>query len=98
MICFLNLIDLFYEELNVTETDHVFKEYARNYKVELIEKKDPIKQLEASKSSIIDLFSDLLDEKKGLKYEITSKVMLKNTSQMEKLDLLQFILIRQQKQ
>ena len=88
----------FYEELNVTETDHVFKGYARNYKVELIEKKDPIKQLEASKSSIIDLFSDLLDETKVLKYEITSKVMLKNTGQMEKLDLLQFILIRQQKQ
>ena len=30
-----------------------------SYKVEIIEKKDPIKHLESSKSSIKDLFSDL---------------------------------------
>ena len=35
-----------------------------SYKVALIKKKDLIKQLEASKSSIKDLFSDLLNEKK----------------------------------
>ena len=33
-----------------------------SYKVEKIEKKDPIKQLEASKTSIKYLFSDLLNE------------------------------------
>ena len=66
--------------------------------VKLIEKKDPIKQLEASKSSIKDLFSDLLNETKGFKYQITLKVMLKNTSQMGKLNLDQFISIQQQKQ
>ena len=38
-----------------------------------------------------DLFSDLLNEKKGFKYQITLKVMLKNTDQMEKLNLDQFI-------
>ena len=48
-----------------------------SYKVEIIEKKDPIKQLEASKSSIKDLFSDLLNETKGFKYQIKLKVMLK---------------------
>ena len=48
-----------------------------SYKVEIIEKKDPIKQLEANKSSIKDLFSDLLNETKGFKYQITLKVMLK---------------------
>ena len=45
-----------------------------SYKVEIIEKKDPIKQLEASKSSIKDLFSDLLNETKGFKYQITLNV------------------------
>ena len=69
-----------------------------SYKVEIIEKKDPIKQLEASKSSIKDLFSDLLNETKGFKYQITLKGMLKNTNPMEKLNLDQFILIQQQKQ
>ena len=35
-----------------------------SYKVEIIEKKDPIKQLEASKSSIKDFSSNLLNENK----------------------------------
>ena len=48
-----------------------------SYKVEIIERKDPIVQLEASKSSIKDLFSDLLNETKGFKYQITGKVLLK---------------------
>ena len=34
----------FYEELNVIKTTHAFRGYAMSYKVELIEKKDPIKQ------------------------------------------------------
>ena len=46
--------------------------------VEIIEKKkNPIKQLEASKSSIKDLFSDLLNESKGFQHQITPKVMFK---------------------
>ena len=49
-----------------------------SYKVEIVEKKrDPIKQLEASKSSIKDLFSNLLNETKCFKYQITLKAMLK---------------------
>ena len=63
-------------------------------KVEIIERKDPINQLEASKSSIKDLFSDLLNETKDFKYQITLKFMLKNANQMEKLNLRQFILIQ----
>ena len=62
-------------------------------KVELVEKNDPIEQLEASKSSIKDLFHDLLNETKGFKYQIILKVTLKDTSQMEKLNLDQFISI-----
>ena len=45
-----------------------------------------------------DLFSVLLNEIKGFKYQITLKVALKNTSQMEKLNLEQLISIQQQKQ
>ena len=53
----------FYEELNVIKTNHAFRGYAMSYKVEIIEKKDPIKQLEASESIIKDLFSDLVKQK-----------------------------------
>ena len=64
-----------------------------SYKAEIIEKKDAVIQLEASKLSIKDLFSDILNETKGFKYQITVEVLLKNTSSMEKLNLLQFISI-----
>ena len=71
----------FYEELNVIKTNPAFRGYAMSYKLEIIEKKDPIKHLEASKSSIKDL-----NEAKGFKYHVTLKVTLKNTSQIEKLN------------
>ena len=49
-----------------------------SYKVEIVEKKkDPIVQLKASKLSIKNLFSDLLNETKAFKYKITVKVLLK---------------------
>ena len=76
----------FYEELFVIKTDHVYRGYAMSYKIEIIERKDPINQLEVRKSSIKDLFSDLLNETKGFKYQITLKVLLKNTNPMEKLN------------
>ena len=64
----------FYDQLNILKTDQAFSGYARPYKVEIVEKKDSIVQLEASKSSIKDLFNDLLNEAKGFKYQITVNV------------------------
>ena len=50
----------FYNELSfvesVLEISKAFKGYARSYKVEIIEPKDLLVQLEASKSRIKDLF------------------------------------------
>ena len=54
-----------------------------SYKVEIIKKKDSVVELEASKLSIKDLFSNLVNETKGFKYQFIK---------------LQFILIQQQKQ
>ena len=67
----------FYDQLNIIKPDQVFSRYARSYKVEKVDKKNSIAQLEASKSSIKDLFNDLLNETKGFKYQITVKVLLK---------------------
>ena len=67
----------FYERQNIIKTNQAFKGYAMSYKVEIVEKIDLIVQLEASKSSIKDLFSDLFNETKGLKYQVTVKVLLK---------------------
>ena len=89
----------FYEQLSVIKTNQAFKEYVMSYKVEIVERKDAIVQLEASKLSIKNLLSNLLNETKGFKYQITVEaLLLKNTSAMEKLNLGQFILIQHQKQ
>ena len=61
-------------------------------------RKNPIKQLKASKSSIKDFFSDLLNETKGFKYQTALKVELKDTKQIEKMTLGQLIIFQQQKQ
>ena len=56
--------------MNVIKTNHAFRGYATSYNVEIIEEKDPINQLEASKSSINGFFSYLLNKTKGFKYKI----------------------------
>ena len=66
----------FYEQLSVIKVNQTFR-YVMSYKVEIVERKIPIVQLETTKSSIKDLFSDLLNETKGFKYQITVKVLLK---------------------
>ena len=66
----------FYEQLSVIKTNQTFRGYAMSYKVEVIKRKDPIVQLEVSKSSIKGLFSDLLNETKSFMYQITVKVLL----------------------
>ena len=78
------LVELpFYEELNVIKTNHVFRGYTVSYKVELVEQEDPTEQLEASKSSIKDSFSDPLNETKGFKYQIMLKFILKKYKSTE---------------
>ena len=67
----------FYEQLSAIKSNQAFRRYAMSYRVEIIERKDPIVQLKAIKSSIKDLFSDLLNKTMGFKYQITVKVLLK---------------------
>ena len=50
--------------------------YARSHKTKVINSRDPLPQLEASKLSIKNLFKDLLDEITGFKYQISVKVLL----------------------
>ena len=67
----------FHDQLSIIKTDQAFSGYAMSYKVEIVKRKDPIVQLEASKLSVKDLFSYLINEMKGFKYQITVKVLLK---------------------
>ena len=65
-----------YGELNFTKESSAFSGYAKSYKIEIVRNKDPLVQLEASKSSIKDLFKDLVNETKGFKYQITVAALL----------------------
>ena len=63
-----------YDELSIVKNDSAFSGYTRSYKVEIVDKRDPLVQLKASKQSIIDLFKDRLNE--GFKYRLTLSVLL----------------------
>ena len=77
----LKNIDLLHElpfsdELNIYGMSKAFGWYARNYKAEIVDSKDRLAQLEASRSNITDLFKDVLDGIKGSKYQISVKASL----------------------
>ena len=52
------------------------KLYARTYKIEIADKRDPIIQLKVSELCINDLFKELLDEMQAFKYQITLSILL----------------------
>ena len=67
----------FYDALSIVKRSQEFRRYERSYEIDIIDSKDPLSQLEASKSRIKNMFKDLLDETKGFKYQITVKVLLR---------------------
>ena len=69
----------FYKDLGVKEVSEVFNRYAKSYRVEIVDKKDPMIQLYSSKKRIIELFGELLNEMKGFKYQITLFVTSKKS-------------------
>ena len=78
----LKTIDLsaelpFLEKLSIIKTNQAFSGHAMSYKVEIVERKDLIVQLEASKLSTKNLFGDLLNKTRDFKYQITVKILLK---------------------
>ena len=67
----------FYKYLSVEEISEAFKRHAKSYRVEIVDKKDPMIQLYSSKGCVSKLFGELLIEMKGFKYQITLFVTLK---------------------
>ena len=68
---------LFYSGLGVKEVSKVFKRYAKSFNIEIIDRKDPLAQLYASKSCIKYLFKVLLREMKGFEYQFTINIKLR---------------------
>ena len=67
----------FYKDLSVQEISEAFKRHAKSYRVEIVDKKDPMIQLCSSKRCVSKLFRKLLSKMKGFKYQITLFVTLK---------------------
>ena len=70
-----------HDELNIMQISKAFGWFERSHKVEIVDSKDPLAQLEFSESSIKDLFKDFLDEIKDFKYQIRVKVLLRKHKQ-----------------
>ena len=84
----------FFDSLGIKEISKAFKRYAKSFSIEIIDSKDPLIQLSASKSSIRDLFKDLLYEMKGFKYQITMNISLSKRKLMLILSIVLYILIQ----
>ena len=71
----------FYSDINVSRKEKAFKRYAKNYEVEIINNKNLSDSSVISKPAIKDLFSNLLREKKGFKYVLSTNIILKKLCQ-----------------
>ena len=67
----------FYNDVNILRKDRAFKNYAETYDIEIINNKNLSDSLVITKPAIKDLFSNLLREKKGFKYLLSTKIILK---------------------
>ena len=67
----------YYETVGISRKQHVFRNYAEAYEVEVVDRISLGDSLFWAKSSIIDFFKDLLQEKRGFKYVLPAKITLK---------------------
>ena len=66
-----------YDDINILGKERAFRRYAKTYKVEIINNKNLNNSLSVSKNSIKNLFDELLREKRGFKYVLSTKIILK---------------------
>ena len=72
--------------MSIVKNKAAFSGYAQSYKIEIVDKRNVVVQLKASKISIKKLFQDLPIELKGFKYQITLAILLskmKNSGEIE---------------
>ena len=67
----------FYDDINISRKERAFRRYAETYKVEIISNNSFSDSLPVSKNSIKNLFDELLREKRGFKYVLSTKIILK---------------------
>ena len=76
----------FYDELSIIKNKTAFSGYAQSCKIEIVDKRNVVVQLKASKIGVVQSSKDLLIDLKGFKYQITLAVSLskmKNSGSIE---------------
>ena len=66
-----------YDTVGISRSQYAHKGYAQTYKVEVVDRTSLSDSLFFAKSSIIDLFKDLLQEINGFKYMLSTTITLK---------------------
>ena len=67
----------FYDSAGITKKDRSFRSYVSTYSVEIMDRESLTDTLDLSRTSMNELLTDLLREKRGFKYFITARVTLK---------------------
>ena len=67
----------FYNDINISRKERAFRGYAKTYKLEVINNKSLSDLLHVSRNSIKHLFDELLREKRGFKYVLSTKIIFK---------------------
>ena len=71
-----NILPLYYS-VGISKKESSFRGYAETYNVEVTDRKSLADSLFLAKSSVIDLFSDLWEEKRGFKCVLSATITLK---------------------
>ena len=69
-----------YDSVGILRKQHALRGYAETYEVEFVDKISLADSLFLAKSSIINLFLDLLQEKRGFKHVLLAVITLKRWS------------------
>ena len=67
----------FYNKVGISRRERAYKRYIETYNVEVVDRISLNDSLFLAKSSIVDLFKDLLKEKRGFKYNLMTTITLK---------------------
>ena len=70
-----NILPL-YDSAGISKRERAFRDSVETYNVEVTDTKSLANSLFLAKRSIIDLFSDLLEEKRGFKYILSATITL----------------------
>ena len=67
----------FYDSVGITKKDTAFRNYVSTYSVEIMDRESLLDTLHLSRTSINELLTDFLRERRGFKYFLTDRVTLK---------------------